>query len=491
MVRTKVTGRFVVGYADGDHVIYPEGEVVYEGDTIVFAGHGYPGPVDAVLDAGEALVSPGFIDLDALGDIDHAILDSWLDPGRVAGQRWSEEYFRSGRREVFPFEEEVFKRRYALVQLLLNGITTAMPIAAETYRAWAETYEELAATAEIAAELGLRMYLGPSYRGGVNVTRMDGTPDVLWDEALGEEGLRQAVRFVRDYDGRYGGLIRGALLPARIETNTPEVLRRTRAHSDELGCPLRLHAAQGQLEVRFLREWYGKRPLQLLDELGVLGPRTLIPHATTLGDHGEGADPYGDLALLRDSGTTVVHCPLISARHGGALDSFARYRRLGINLALGTDTFPPDMIRVMDYGSNIGKLMARDQAASSAADLFRAATLAGARALGREDLGRLAPGARADITIIDLGALHTGPVDDPIRTLLYNTSGASVRTVIINGRTVMADRRIPGVDADDLRERAQRYFARYKAAYTERDYLRRPVEELFPASFPVVARRSW
>ena len=65
-----------------------------------------------------------------------------------------------------------------------------------------------------------------------------------------------------------------------------------------------------------------------------------------------------------------------------------------------------------------------------------------------------------------------------------------MRTVIINGRTVMADRRIAGVDADDLRERAQRYFARYKAAYPERDYLRRPVEALFPPSFPVVARRS-
>lgn len=489
-MRTRLTGRFVIGYAGGDHAIYPGGEVVFEGDTILFVGHGYPGRVEVEHDFGDAIISPGFIDLDALADIDHAILDTWLTPDQQRGQQWSEAYFRAERREIFSFADEVFKRRYALVQLILNGITTAMPIAAETYRAWAETYEEFAATADIAAELGLRMYLGPSYRGGVTVTRADGTPDVLWDEPQGEAGLEDAVRFVRDFDGAHGGLIRGALLPARIETNTLDVLRRTRACSDEWGCPVRLHAAQGAREVAFLRAWYGKRPLELLDEIGFLGPRTLIPHATTLGAGEAAADAERDLERLQAHGTSVTHCPLISIRHGEILDSFERYRQLGINIALGTDTFPPDMIRVMDYGSNLGKHAAGNQAASSAADLFRAATLGGARALGRDDLGRLAPGAKADITVVDLRELRSGPYDDPIRTMLYNTSGAQVRTVIINGRTVMADRHILGVDEAALRERAQRYFEAYKRAYTARDYLRRAPDDLFPPSFAVVTPSS-
>jgi cytosine/adenosine deaminase-related metal-dependent hydrolase len=276
------------------------------------------------------------------------------------------------------------------------------------------------------------------------------------------------------------------LLPARIETNTLAVLRRTKAYSDEFDCPIRLHAAQGVQEVRFLREWYGKRPIELLHELDLLGPRTLIPHVTTIGDGVHREERTHDLKLLRDSGTTVVHCPLISIRHGGALRTFDSYRRLGINVALGTDTFPPDMIRVMDYGSNVGKMVENDQASSTAADFFRAATLGGARALGRDDLGRLAPGAKADITIVDLDALHSGPYDDPIRTLLYNTTGANVRTVIINGRTVMRDRRIPGVDEVATRERAQRFFEAYKRAYTARDFRRRESDELFPPSFRVV-----
>ena len=76
-MKTKVTGAFVIGYADNDHVIYPGGEVVYAGNEILFVGHAYPEPVDQVIDGGLAIISPGLIDLDALADIDHAILDTW------------------------------------------------------------------------------------------------------------------------------------------------------------------------------------------------------------------------------------------------------------------------------------------------------------------------------------------------------------------------------------------------------------------------------
>src|SRR5262249_41698738 len=146
-----------------------------------------------------------------------------------------------------------------------------------------------------------------------------------------------------------------------------------------------------------------------------------------------------ELRLLADSGTTVIHCPLTSIRHGHILESFDRYREAGVNVALGTDTFPPDMIRVMDYGSNLAKLAQRDQSAGTAAGFFRAATLGGASALGRSDLGRLAPGAKADMIVVDLSPLRTGPIDDPIRTMLYNAGGHQVRTVIVDGNVVVRD----------------------------------------------------
>lgn len=486
---TKITGRFVIGFDGKDHVVYEDGEVVYERDRVRFVGHDYPGRVDETIDAGEAVVSPGFIDLDALADIDHALIDSWQPADLARGLQWSEDYFRHRRHDVFGREDEAFQRRYALSQLLLNGITTAMPIAAETHKGWAETTDQFAEVVDIAGELGLRMYLGPSYRSGVNVARSDGTPTVLWGEALGEAGLRGAVEFIKRFDGAHDGRIRGCLLPCRIETCTLDVLRETKRWSDELGCLVRIHAAQGPLELRFLEQWYGKAPVELLHDLGLLGPRVLLPHAIYIKGSREVDDDRPDeLPLLAEAGTSVIHCPLISIRHGRVLESFDRYRAAGVNVALGTDTFPPDMIRVMDVGSNLAKLVARDQSAGAAADFFRAATLGGARALGRDDLGRLAPGAKADITVIDLSQLRTGPIDDPIRTLLYNTTGNQVRTVIVDGRVVVRDGAIPGLDVDAMRDRAQRYFATMTSAYAERDYLRRPAGALFPRSFRSIAR---
>jgi cytosine/adenosine deaminase-related metal-dependent hydrolase len=165
------------------------------------------------------------------------------------------------------------------------------------------------------------------------------------------------------------------------------------------------------------------------------------------------------------------------------LESFDRYLAAGVNVALGTDTFPPDMIRVMDLGSSLCKHAEGSQAAGAAADLFRAATLGGARALGRDDIGRLAPGAKADLVVVDLGALRAGPFDDPIRTMLYNLNGSHVRHVVVDGRVVVRDGAIPGLDVAAMRGRAQAWFEKMRAHYPERDYLGRSEAELFPPSF--------
>ena len=254
MTVTSIHARFVVGYADGDHVVYQDAEVVYQADRVLFVGHDYPGAVDRSIDAGDALVGPGFVDLNALADIDHGVLDTWPGPELMTGHVWSEDYFLHRRHEVFRPEDERFQRRYALVQLLLNGTTTAMPIAAETYREWCETEEQLADVVEIAGDLGLRMYLGPSYRSGINILSADGSRDVAWDESRGEDGLRQAISFVKRFDGAQDGRIRGALLPCRIETVSLELLRETRRQADALGCPIKIHAAQGLQELDIIQQ---------------------------------------------------------------------------------------------------------------------------------------------------------------------------------------------------------------------------------------------
>ncbi len=98
---TKITARYVIGFDGTDHLIYKNGEVLYENDTVIGVGPVSAAFADRTIQAGNAIVSPGFIDLDALWDIDHCIFDSWPDPEQGKGLEWSERYFDSERTPLF------------------------------------------------------------------------------------------------------------------------------------------------------------------------------------------------------------------------------------------------------------------------------------------------------------------------------------------------------------------------------------------------------
>lgn len=488
-MKTKLKGRYVIGFDGQDHVILENAEVVYENDTIIYVGKKFEEEVDEVIDTGNSIISPGFIDLNALGDIDHDILHLEAEADRAKNLLWSKRYVEEGHHEVMTAEEEAFKSLYAYSQLILHGITTAMPITSVFYKKWAETYEELAAAAHHAGRLGLRIYLGPSYQSGIRVVEPDGTISLYWDEEAGKAGLKRAVNFVEEFDGAYDGLVRGMLAPERIECQTEESLTQTKYYSDKLGVPIKLHAAQGSFEYHTIVEKYGVTPIRYLYNLGFLGPKTGIPHAHFIAGYSEAQSGEGDdIALLKETNTTVIHCPLIIGRHMGALESFAKYKRAGVNLALGTDTFPPDMFQNIRTGSMLSRYIEKEVKDSTYADFYRAATLGAAQFLGRQDLGRLAAGAKADIIAIDLDGFHMGVMDDPIRTMIASGSGRDVILSIINGRVVMKDRVMANLDMDELRHKGQMYFNKMRKGYFERDYQQLPENQLFPPSFRYVER---
>jgi len=484
---TKLKGRYVIGYDGEDHVLIENAEVVFENDKIIFVGKNFLGAVDKVIDMGNSVISPGFIDLNALGDIDHDILHLEARTNRQNNLLWSEQYIKNGHHEVMTAKEENFKSLYAYSQLILHGVTTAMPITSVLYKEWAETYEELAAAANHAGSLGLRIYLGPSYQSGIRVVKPDGTIHLYWDEEAGKAGLNDAVRFIEEFDGAYDGLVRGMLAPERIECQTSESLTQTKYYSDKLGVPIKLHAAQGAYEYHSIVEKHGVTPIRYLYDLGFLGSKTGIPHAHFIAGYSEAHSGKGDdIALLKETNTTVIHCPLIIGRHASALESFARYRRAGINLALGTDTFPPDMFQNIRTGSMFSRFIEKEVEGSTYADFFRAATLGAAAFLGRNDLGRLAVGAKADIIAIDLNGYHLGVLDDPIRTIIMSGTGRDVKLSIINGRIVMKDQKIPNFDLEEIKTKGQQYFNKMRKGYLERDYQQLTERELFTPSFKIV-----
>ncbi len=479
-MRTRLRAEWVLGYERGSHVLWREAEVVFDDARIEFVGRGFPGPVDRDIDYGRALISPGLIDLDALGDLDSGVLT--VDNGdRLAmGRLWSEDYLREGPRETYSDEEEESKVRYAFAHLIRNGITTAMPITSMYYRAWGERYDEFARVAAIAGELGLRVYIGPCYMSGITYVRRDRTLAQHWDEPRGLAGLDAAIRFVRDFNGAHHDLIRGMLAPDRIETCTPELLVRTAAAGEELRVPVRLHCCQSVYEFEVVHRLRGTTPLGWLERVGLLTPRAILPHGIYLAGHPKiSVAGDEDWRRLVASGATIVHCPAVFARMGEALDSFGRYRAAGVNIGLGTDTWPPDLVHNMRLGLYVARVLEGDATHTSMADLFDAATLGGAQALGRDDLGRLAPGAQADIAVFDLRGDHLGPIFEPIKNLMLAGRGSDCRASWIAGRAVMEDFVVNGVSMDELRRDADAQYAKLMASHSDRAFDRPPSERLF------------
>jgi 5-methylthioadenosine/S-adenosylhomocysteine deaminase len=132
----------------------------------------------------------------------------------------------------------------------------------------------------------------------------------------------------------------------------------------------------------------------------VLSPRTIIGHGILLDDH-----PWThwaetvDLGALARTGSTVAHCPTVFARRGIALRDFGRCVRRGVNMGIGTDVYPHNMLDEMRLVAYIGRVVSESSRSVTVGDVFTAATIGGARALGRDDVGRLAIGCKADVVI--------------------------------------------------------------------------------------------
>lgn len=496
-MRTMVTGRYVIGWdqESADFEIHRDGAVVYEGDTITYVGaasnYGGAEPEETI-DGGNCIVSPGFIDMNALGDIDHHLIFADFPAQRSAELQWSAEYFESHPEEQLPAADEDFKSLYAYINLIRNGTTTAMPITGTIHKRAGETYRELAAAAGHAERLGLRVYLGPSYLAGKHVIDPDSGHQVVrlfeGDEAqLADRGLADAERFIQEFDGAAAGLIRGCVVPERIELLTEDLILRSKELARRYDVPIRLHAAQSVYDYDFCMEASGMSPVAYLDSLGFLDSRTLIPHGYAMSGFSQIADQSDDdLDIMRDRGSSVIHCPIVQARWGNRLETFGRYVRHGINLCMGTDTWPVDILEHCRVGSFVARILDGNQPEDQFAQFFRALTLGGARALGREDLGRLAPGCKADLVIIDQTAPEYGVQMDPVLSLMTNGTGRDVRTSIINGRVVMRDRQIQGIDDAELLERAQAAHDRMAESYIRRS----PTPEAFlsqfyPSTFPI------
>jgi 5-methylthioadenosine/S-adenosylhomocysteine deaminase len=251
-----------------------------------------------------------------------------------------------------------------------------------------------------------------------------------------------------------------------------------------MGVPLALHTSQSVNEFLEMTQRHGLTPIEWLREIGFLGPEVILGHAIITAPGTWSNWSGDDIGILADTGTNVAHCVWVFARRGMAMESFPRYLARGVNMTLGTDTCPQSMIDGLRYTAVVSKLVDRQTEVATAADVFNAATLGGARALGRDDLGRVAPGAKADLLLWNGDSLFMTPLRDPVRNLVYSAAAEDLDTVLIDGEIRMRHREIPGVDLAALTRDLQAAGERMWANVDKGDWAGRSIDELAPQTFP-------
>jgi 5-methylthioadenosine/S-adenosylhomocysteine deaminase len=222
----------------------------------------------------------------------------------------------------------------------------------------------------------------------------------------------------------------------------------------ELDTPIQIHLHETRGEVLQAVEQNGERPLDTLNRLGLLGPRTQCVHMTDLGEQ--------DISLLALSGAHVVHCPQSNMKLASGACPVAKLLDRGVNVALGTDSAASNndlnLFGELQAAALLAKLAAEDATALPAADALAMATINGARALGLDDqTGSLEVGKQADIIAVDLNQPETQPHYHPLSLLAYACNGSQVSHCWVAGELLLEQRRLTRIDLPALSARVARW----------------------------------
>lgn len=491
-MKTLIKGGWIVGFENGRHCLHRNFQVVYEGPTIIYVGPKFEGHVDSTVDASRFLVSPGFIDTHVHSG--HRAMHKLISDGgrpEFFGQPYLEVAVprRGTRIEGYPnylSAEEADEQKilelhslFTVGELLRNGVTTFVELGGQILvqeALWRQC-----------TRLGVRGYLGAGYDSGRWVGGEKGRLEHIFDEKEGQHAFAAAVKFAQLVKEKGGEFAFPILVPREIDNCSVDLLRQTAVASIEMKIPMATHASYNVLEFHQIVREHRMTPMELLEDTGMLRPELNIGHANLISDNPRMNYSGGsDLDLMGRACVSISHCPTNIVRRARVLDSWEKYAKAGVNITIGSDTYPRDMMMNMRHASYHGKVMSHNLNAATSADVFAAATLNGARSLGRDDLGRLAPGAKADIICIDLsgrGTLRHGPVRDPIRSVVECGVGDDVDTAIVDGIVRMQGGKIVGLDLDVLRSSAQEAAERIWERLPNWDPLERTADEMSPLSF--------
>ena len=253
-------------------------------------------------------------------------------------------------------------------------------------------------------------------------------------------------------DVKHSELVSVGFGPHAPYTVSTDNLSKVATFAAELDMAVTIHLHETRGEVLLAVEQHGERPLDTLNRLGLIGPRTLCVHMTDLGEQ--------DMAVLAETGAHVIHCPQSNMKLASGGCPVQGLISRGINVALGTDGAASNndlnMFGEMQSAALLAKLLSGDATALPASQALAMATINGARALGLEErIGSLEVGKQADLIAVDLGGPETQPLYNPISQLVYACNGSQVSHCWIAGQPVMEARELTRIDLSSLGARAR------------------------------------
>jgi 5-methylthioadenosine/S-adenosylhomocysteine deaminase len=249
---------------------------------------------------------------------------------------------------------------------------------------------------------------------------------------------------------RLSDLCTTAFAPHAPYTVSDEPLQKIVTLADELELPIHMHIHETLHEVEQAHAQTGLRPLQRLQELGLVNPSLIAVHMTQLSDE--------EISLFVESGAHIVHCPESNLKLASGFSPVARCLAAGINVALGTDGAASnndlDMFGEMRTAALLGKAVAGDASAIPAMTALRMATINGAKALELDACcGSLSAGKAADVIAIDLSHLETQPLYCPVSQIVYAASRQQVTDVWVAGKRLLKQRQLTTINLEDLKAR--------------------------------------
>jgi len=231
-----------------------------------------------------------------------------------------------------------------------------------------------------------------------------------------------------------------------------ETMKRIAVLAEELDLPIHCHVHETLGEIEQGVTQHGVRPVERLRRLGIVGPRLIAVHSVHLDEH--------ELDLFARENVSVAHCPSSNLKLASGIAPVAGMRSRGIRVGVGTDGAASnnrlDVLTEMRTAALLAKGASGDAQVVPAVEALEMATIEGARALGLDGrIGSIVTGKAADLTAIDLSAIETQPVYDPLSHLVYAASREHVTHVWIDGRKRLSDRKMEGIDEGDIGDKAR------------------------------------